>query len=67
MMLRRDNVFDAGICGSLQRARSCVRWKDHIEDFLLSIGVTEARKEQRRLEACVKAVRNPLIGLLMPN
>ena len=33
-------VFDAGICVSRRRGRSCIRWKDQIEEDLSSIGVT---------------------------
>ena len=33
-------VFDARICGSRRRGQPCIRWKDQIEEALLSIGVT---------------------------
>ena len=40
-------VFDAGICGSRRRGRSCIRWKDQIEEALSSIGVTNWRRRAR--------------------
>ena len=40
-------VFDAGIYGRRRKGRSCIRWKDQIEEALLSIGVTNWRRPGR--------------------
>ena len=44
-------IFDVGICGSQRREGPCLLWKDRGEPVI----------------DCVKAGRNPLMGLLMVN
>ena len=40
-------AFDVGICRSRRRGRSCIRWKDQIEEALSSIGATNWRRRPR--------------------
>ena len=40
-------VFNAGICGSRQRGRPCLRWKDQIEKALSLIGLTNWHRRAR--------------------
>ena len=50
-------VFDAGICGSRQRGRSCIRRKDQIEEALSSIGVTNWHRRAKSRSAWKDVLR----------
>ena len=45
-------VFDAGICGSRRRGKPCIRWKDQIEEALLSTGIGVQQAEAPRRRCC---------------
>ena len=54
-------VFDTGICVSRRRGWLCIRWKDQIEETLLSIGVTDWRRRGRNRGAWKDVLRQTVI------